>query len=176
MDKVGIGEAQAAGRAIMDQAREMARSGDFCSWRLIEIELRFMRGIRAAARCFTDPDFREELDQLCRQARPPEAFTPSRPAITAPAAVPAAPAVALPAMPMPSPPLPAASHLAAPLPAAEAPRTERSGLYHPPAAPARRAAPRSAEPAAPIASRLDTPLQSRSPRPSPPRPTKYRPV
>lgn len=54
---------------IRDLARQLARSGRFCSWRLIAIELRFMEGIRAAADCFTDALIRDELDGLCRDAQ-----------------------------------------------------------------------------------------------------------
>lgn len=54
---------------LRDLARHMARSGRYCSWRLIHIELRFMRGIPEAAACFTDADIRAELDTLCRQAQ-----------------------------------------------------------------------------------------------------------
>ena len=95
MNMVERGAGQAAIEAITNEAREMARSGDFCSWRLIEIELRFMRGIREAAGCFTDPELRDELDRLCRQARPAEEIVISRPAI-APSrpAVPAEPPAA----------------------------------------------------------------------------------
>ena len=54
---------------IRDLARQLARSGRFCSWRLIAIELRFMEGIRAAADCFTDASIRDELDTMCRDAQ-----------------------------------------------------------------------------------------------------------
>ncbi|MEP9351478.1 hypothetical protein [Xanthobacter sp. KR7-225] len=54
---------------IRDLARQLARSGRFCSWRLIAIELRFMEGIRAAGDCFTDAAIRNELDTLCRDAQ-----------------------------------------------------------------------------------------------------------
>ncbi|MBB6309345.1 hypothetical protein [Xanthobacter tagetidis] len=54
---------------VRDLARQLARSGRFCSWRLIAIELRFMEGIRAAADCFADSPIRNELDALCRGAQ-----------------------------------------------------------------------------------------------------------
>lgn len=54
---------------LRDLARHMARSGRYCSWRVIQIELRFMQGIREAANCFTDADIRSELDALCREAQ-----------------------------------------------------------------------------------------------------------
>lgn len=54
---------------IRDLARQLARSGRFCSWRLIAIELRFMEGIRAAGDCFADSAIRNELDGLCRDAQ-----------------------------------------------------------------------------------------------------------
>ncbi|MDI4666785.1 hypothetical protein K9U40_21035 [Xanthobacter autotrophicus] len=54
---------------LRDLARHMARSGRYGSWRLIQIELRFMQGIREAANCFTDSEIRSELDALCREAQ-----------------------------------------------------------------------------------------------------------
>lgn len=54
---------------LRDLARHMARSGRYCSWRVIQIELRFMQGIREAADCFADADIRSELDGLCREAQ-----------------------------------------------------------------------------------------------------------
>lgn len=54
---------------LRDLARQMARSGRYCSWRLIQIELRFMRGIQEAALCFGDGAIRAELDGLCREAQ-----------------------------------------------------------------------------------------------------------
>ncbi|MEP9355940.1 hypothetical protein ABLE93_20390 [Xanthobacter sp. KR7-65] len=54
---------------LRDLARHMARSGRYCSWRLIQIELRFMQGIREAASCFSDAAIRSELDALCREAQ-----------------------------------------------------------------------------------------------------------
>lgn len=53
---------------LRDLARHMARSGRYCSWRLIQIELRFMRGIQEASQCFGDAEIRGELDALCRDA------------------------------------------------------------------------------------------------------------
>lgn len=50
-------------------ARRMAQSGQFCSWRLIQIELRFIQGIRAADALFADMALRSELDELCRLAQ-----------------------------------------------------------------------------------------------------------
>lgn len=64
-------------------ARKMAKSGRFCSWRLIQIELRFMQGIREADLCFSDQAIRSELDELCRQARRPAPYM--RPAAPEPA-------------------------------------------------------------------------------------------
>jgi hypothetical protein len=54
---------------LRDLARHMARSGRYCSWRVIQIELRFMQGIREAATCFSDAAIRSELDALCREAQ-----------------------------------------------------------------------------------------------------------
>lgn len=54
---------------LRDLARHMARSGRYCSWRVIQIELRFMQGIREAATCFSDAAIRGELDALCREAQ-----------------------------------------------------------------------------------------------------------
>ncbi|MFS8037765.1 hypothetical protein ACI7BZ_12535 [Xanthobacter sp. AM11] len=59
-------------------ARRMAQSGKFCSWRLIQIELRFMQGIREAESCFGDTAIRFELDDLCRQAQRRPAAAPAR--------------------------------------------------------------------------------------------------
>ncbi|MFG1347205.1 hypothetical protein V5F59_20130 [Xanthobacter autotrophicus DSM 431] len=53
---------------LRELARQMARSGRYCSWRLIQIELRFMRGIPEAGQCFGDAEIRAELDTLCREA------------------------------------------------------------------------------------------------------------
>lgn len=55
-------------------ARKMAQSGRFCSWRLIQIELRFMQGIREAELCFDEAAIRAELDELCRKARKPAPY------------------------------------------------------------------------------------------------------
>lgn len=55
--------------SIGEMARQMARSGRFCSWRLIAIELRFIQGLREATDCFSDQAFRDELDSLCRTAQ-----------------------------------------------------------------------------------------------------------
>lgn len=54
---------------LHDLARHMARSGRYCSWRMIQIELRFMQGIREAAHCFGEAEIRGELDALCRAAQ-----------------------------------------------------------------------------------------------------------
>ncbi|QRG04762.1 hypothetical protein EZH22_16510 [Xanthobacter dioxanivorans] len=71
---------------LRDLARHMAQSGRYCSWRLILIELRFMRGIREAALCFGDTDIRAELDTLCRQAQKQRALrTLPLPAASVPA-------------------------------------------------------------------------------------------
>lgn len=56
---------------LHDLARQMARSGRYCSWRMIQIELRFMQGIREAADGFAGTDIRTELDALCRNAQRP---------------------------------------------------------------------------------------------------------
>lgn len=61
------------------RARAMAASGRFPSWRLIEIELRFMEGRRGAAGLFTDPEFRAALDAACRKAWQPPAPLPAAP-------------------------------------------------------------------------------------------------
>ncbi|MFG1418848.1 hypothetical protein V5F38_11840 [Xanthobacter sp. V0B-10] len=62
----------ANGEALSD-ARQMAltlaRSGRFCGWRLIEIELRFIRGLAIAQGFFHDLKLRDELDSLCRAAQ-----------------------------------------------------------------------------------------------------------
>lgn len=84
---------------IHELARQMARTGQFCSWRLIAIELRFMQGVREAADGFSDPAIREELDTLCRAAQkrkarhqPVTAMT-SVPAIPRPAQLPPMPRI-----------------------------------------------------------------------------------
>ncbi len=62
----------ANGEALSD-ARQMAltlaRSGRFCGWRLIEIELRFIRGLAIARDFFQDLKLRDELDGLCRASQ-----------------------------------------------------------------------------------------------------------
>ncbi|WP_454917865.1 hypothetical protein [Xanthobacter sediminis] len=62
----------ANGEALPDlrqMALQMARSGRFCGWRLIEIELRFVRGLRNAQPLFLDLQLRDEIDALCRAAQ-----------------------------------------------------------------------------------------------------------
>ena len=73
----------ANGEALLDirqTALQMARSGRFCGWRLIEIELRFIRGLKIAQAFFHDVELRDELDALCRAAqrhrRPQAGFPP----------------------------------------------------------------------------------------------------
>lgn len=93
-------EAQAA--RIRDKARDLAGSGRFCGWRLIEIELRFMEGVREAAGCFADRAFRDELDGLCRAAQkalgiPSVQVTLRTAAAITPAEAPSVPATPLPA-------------------------------------------------------------------------------
>lgn len=93
-------EAQAA--QIRDKARDLARSGRFCGWRLIEIELRFMEGVREAAGCFGDHAFRDELDGLCRATQkalgiPSVQVTLRSAAVIIPAEEPSVPATPLPA-------------------------------------------------------------------------------
>ncbi|MFG1358941.1 hypothetical protein [Xanthobacter pseudotagetidis] len=90
---------------IRDLARQLARSGRFCSWRLIAIELRFMEGIRAAADCFADAPIRNELDGLCRDAQKRARHWPLpriSPAASAPLPIGLSPQVAAVAGPPPS--------------------------------------------------------------------------
>jgi len=54
---------------IAGLARRLARSGHFGGWRLIAVELRFIRGLREAAAWFEDGAVREEIDALCRAAQ-----------------------------------------------------------------------------------------------------------
>ena len=66
---------------LRELARHMARTGRYGSWRLIQIELRFMQGIREAANCFTDSEIRMELDALCREAQKQAARAIALPAL-----------------------------------------------------------------------------------------------
>lgn len=62
----------AHGEALPDVRRmalQLARSGRFCGWRLIEIEMRFIRGLKAAQALFLEPELRDQLDALCRAAQ-----------------------------------------------------------------------------------------------------------
>lgn len=73
----------ATGEALPDvrqMALSLARSGRFCGWRLVEIEMRFVRGLRAADTLFHDTALREELDTLCRAAQRHRQRHPSLPA------------------------------------------------------------------------------------------------
>lgn len=97
------------------RAREMAASGLFPSWRLIEIELRFMEGRREAAALFTDPELRAALDAACRKAWQPPAPVPAAPFPAAP--LPPGPLVAAPHAPVEAVPPPEADLRPRPVPA-----------------------------------------------------------
>jgi len=105
------------------RAREMAASGLFPSWRLIEIELRFMEGRREAAALFTDPELRAALDTACRKAWQPRAPLPAAPDAPIEAAPPPAADIRPRPAPVPTPvaPVPAARRPYRPL-RTEAPR------------------------------------------------------
>lgn len=53
---------------IQQLAYKMARSGDYASWRDIEIDLEAL-GYRWARELFTTDAQKAELDEVCRQAR-----------------------------------------------------------------------------------------------------------
>lgn len=77
----------ANGEALPDvrqMALQMARSGRFCGWRLIEIELRFVRGLRFAQALFHDLQLRDEIDTLCRAAQRHRRQHPALPALLPP--------------------------------------------------------------------------------------------
>ncbi|MFG1393365.1 hypothetical protein [Xanthobacter agilis] len=54
---------------LRQKALQMARSGRFCGWRLIDIDLRFVQGLKAADPLFQDLALRDEVDLLCRAAQ-----------------------------------------------------------------------------------------------------------
>ncbi len=83
---------------IYELAQKMARSGRFCSWRLIAIELRYVQGVREANDEFFDRGLREELDGLCRAAQKASG--------TWPAPARALPGSRVPAIPRPVPAIP----------------------------------------------------------------------
>ncbi|MFG1479922.1 hypothetical protein V5F53_14870 [Xanthobacter sp. V4C-4] len=84
----GGGEARMAHGEVVPDVRHMAlhlaRSGRFCGWRLIEIELRFIRGLRIAHAFFADLALRDELDALCRVAQRHRRHHPALPATLPP--------------------------------------------------------------------------------------------
>jgi hypothetical protein len=53
---------------ILRQAENLARSGDFSSWRDIEVELRSV-GYQLAPDLLDNERTREQLDRLCAEAR-----------------------------------------------------------------------------------------------------------
>lgn len=69
---------------VRHTALQLARSGRFCGWRLIEIELRFVRGLRIAPAFFHDLALRDELDSLCRTAQRHRRQHPALPAALPP--------------------------------------------------------------------------------------------
>jgi hypothetical protein len=56
------------GEKILRQAENLARSGDFSSWRDIEVELRSV-GYQFAPDLLDNERTREQLDRLCAEAR-----------------------------------------------------------------------------------------------------------
>jgi hypothetical protein len=52
-----------------DKARELASSGTFHGWAPIEFVLRFEPGYTEAQEWLYSPETRDELDELCREAR-----------------------------------------------------------------------------------------------------------
>lgn len=110
---------------IHELARQMARSGRFCSWRLIAIELRFMEGLREAADGFSDPALRDELDTLCREAQKRMKRWPSSPQFAT---------TSVPAIPRPAPTGPTGGG-AAPLPQGRALPAQQAQAGLPPARP-----------------------------------------
>ena len=53
---------------ILRQAENLARSGDFATWREIEIELRSV-GYQIASDLLDNKRTREQLDRLCAEAK-----------------------------------------------------------------------------------------------------------
>lgn len=104
----GIGESPMGQERDIEQirhlARQMASSGRFCSWRLIEIELRFIQGMREAADGFQDRAIRDELDALCRDAQKKARAWPSPVQVPAMAHAPAIPKPVMVAPPAPPEP------------------------------------------------------------------------
>ncbi len=56
-------------RKFQARARALARSGMFYGLLPLEFELRFEDGYEDARDWLADPAIRDELDQLCREAR-----------------------------------------------------------------------------------------------------------
>ena len=54
---------------IRSRAREMAASGEYGGWLIIEQVLRFQRGYPEARSVLDNAYIREELDDLCRRAK-----------------------------------------------------------------------------------------------------------
>ncbi len=54
---------------FQSKARELARSGKFYGWLPLEFELQFQDGFDVAREWLHRPETREELDQLCQEAR-----------------------------------------------------------------------------------------------------------
>ena len=53
------------------RAYELARSGKFSGWIVVEWELRFNEGFPEALQFLDDPFIRTEIDELCDKARQP---------------------------------------------------------------------------------------------------------
>ena len=59
---------KAVGR-VLRSARELARSGSYGRYHAIDAAIRHLDGYAQARRWFKDPEFRKQLDALCRTAR-----------------------------------------------------------------------------------------------------------
>lgn len=138
---------------INELAQKMARSGRFCSWRLIAIELRYVQGVREADDEFFDRGLREELDGLCRAAQKASG--------TWPAPARALPGSRVPAIPRPVPAIPK------PAPVSALSRAPFSPSVTPRVAPARTLSP-ATQPAAPAPATSVPSVSSSAARPSAP--------
>ncbi len=54
---------------LQSLASKFAQSGKFIGWRQIEFELKFEKGFELAREWLHRPETREELNQLCQEAR-----------------------------------------------------------------------------------------------------------
>ena len=56
-------------RRFQTKARELAGSGKFHGWRPLAFEMQFQDGFELAREWLLRPETREQLEQLCQEAR-----------------------------------------------------------------------------------------------------------